>query len=73
MSVICEATGADVSEVAHAIGRDSRIGDKFLQASVGMYLGFYNAVTNVKLNKNFFGNLCFLLRSQHFRTCSVNP
>ena len=35
MSAICEATGADVQEVAHAIGSDSRIGSKFLQASVG--------------------------------------
>lgn len=35
VSAICEATGADVSEVAHAIGRDNRIGDRFLQASVG--------------------------------------
>ena len=35
LSAICEATGADVSDVAQAIGRDSRIGSKFLQASVG--------------------------------------
>ncbi|BFZ24398.1 hypothetical protein BsWGS_27437 [Bradybaena similaris] len=35
MSAICEATGADVDEVAHAIGTDSRIGPKFLKASVG--------------------------------------
>ncbi|MFH4976655.1 hypothetical protein AB6A40_003364 [Gnathostoma spinigerum] len=35
ISAICEATGADVREVAHAIGHDSRIGSKFLQASVG--------------------------------------
>lgn len=35
MSALCEATGADVSEVALAIGRDTRIGPKFLQASVG--------------------------------------
>ncbi|KAK7465228.1 hypothetical protein BaRGS_00037598 [Batillaria attramentaria] len=35
MSAVCEATGADVSEVAHAIGTDSRIGPKFLKASVG--------------------------------------
>lgn len=35
MSAICEATGADVSEVASAIGRDTRIGRNFLQASVG--------------------------------------
>jgi len=37
MSVLCEATGADVSEVAKGIGLDSRIGPKFLQASVGKY------------------------------------
>uniref|UniRef100_A0AC34QAK6 UDP-glucose 6-dehydrogenase n=2 Tax=Panagrolaimus sp. JU765 TaxID=591449 RepID=A0AC34QAK6_9BILA len=35
VSAICEATGADVREVAHAVGRDKRIGDKFLNASVG--------------------------------------
>ncbi|KAK3099367.1 hypothetical protein FSP39_003350 [Pinctada imbricata] len=35
MSAICEMTGADVNEVAHAVGTDSRIGNKFLQASVG--------------------------------------
>ena len=35
ISALCEATGADVNEVAHAIGRDSRIGPKFLKASVG--------------------------------------
>ncbi|XP_037568805.1 UDP-glucose 6-dehydrogenase isoform X4 [Dermacentor silvarum] len=35
VSAICESTGADVSEVAHAIGSDSRIGTRFLQASVG--------------------------------------
>jgi len=35
ISSVCEATGADVQEVAHAVGMDSRIGPKFLQASVG--------------------------------------
>ncbi|KAE9454430.1 hypothetical protein C3L33_13670, partial [Rhododendron williamsianum] len=35
MSALCEATGADVSEVAHAVGKDTRIGPKFLNASVG--------------------------------------
>merc|ERR1712232_877573 len=32
---LCERTGADVGEVARAIGADSRIGPKFLTASVG--------------------------------------
>src|SRR5690606_38217487 len=36
MSAVCEAAGADVGEVARAIGADSRIGPKFLQASVGL-------------------------------------
>ncbi|PQB04229.1 UDP-glucose 6-dehydrogenase [Aureitalea marina] len=35
LSELCEATGADVDEVAKAIGMDSRIGPKFLKASVG--------------------------------------
>ncbi|WP_395053516.1 UDP-glucose 6-dehydrogenase [Flavobacterium sp.] len=35
MSELCEKTGADVSEVAQAIGMDSRIGSKFIKASVG--------------------------------------
>jgi len=35
ISALCEQTGADVDEVAKAIGMDSRIGSKFLKASVG--------------------------------------
>jgi len=35
ISALCEKTGADVDEVAHAIGQDSRIGPKFLRSSVG--------------------------------------
>lgn len=35
ISRLCEKTGADVSEVARAIGADSRIGPKFLNASIG--------------------------------------
>lgn len=35
MSELCEKTGADVQEVAKAVGMDSRVGPKFLKASVG--------------------------------------
>ncbi|MEE3448982.1 MAG: nucleotide sugar dehydrogenase [Bacteroidales bacterium] len=35
LSALCEKTEADVTEVARAIGADSRIGSKFLTASVG--------------------------------------
>lgn len=35
LSALCEETGADIDEIARAIGTDSRIGPKFLKASVG--------------------------------------
>jgi UDPglucose 6-dehydrogenase len=35
ISALCERTEADVDEVAYAVGTDSRIGPKFLKASVG--------------------------------------
>lgn len=35
LSAICEATGANIQEVAYAVGQDTRIGPKFLRASVG--------------------------------------
>ncbi len=35
ISALCETTGANVGEVARAIGMDSRIGPRFLRASVG--------------------------------------
>ena len=35
VSALCEKTGADIKEVSYAVGKDSRIGPKFLNASVG--------------------------------------
>lgn len=35
ISAVCELTGADVDEVSRAVGADSRLGSKFLKASVG--------------------------------------
>lgn len=35
ISALCEQTGANIDEVAHVMGQDSRIGPKFLKASVG--------------------------------------
>ncbi len=35
ISAICEATGADVEEVAKSIGLDNRIGSQFLKAGLG--------------------------------------
>lgn len=35
MSAVCEATGADIQDIALVVGLDTRIGPKFLRASVG--------------------------------------
>jgi UDPglucose 6-dehydrogenase len=35
MAEVCEATGADVTQLADAIGHDARIGHKFLRAGLG--------------------------------------
>jgi len=35
ISALCERTGADIDEISRAVGADSRIGPKFLKASVG--------------------------------------
>ena len=35
MAEVCEATGADVTALADAVGRDPRIGQRFLQAGLG--------------------------------------
>jgi UDPglucose 6-dehydrogenase len=35
VSALCEKTDADISEVSRAVGMDSRIGDKFLNAGIG--------------------------------------
>ena len=35
ISALCEVTGADIKELSNAVGNDTRIGSKFLNASVG--------------------------------------
>lgn len=56
ISALCEATGANVEEVAHAIGSDSRIGSKFLKASVGFGGScFQKDILNLVYLCEFFG------------------
>ncbi len=56
ISALCEATGADVDEVAYAIGTDSRIGSKFLKASVGFGGScFQKDILNLVYLCEFFG------------------
>jgi UDPglucose 6-dehydrogenase len=53
---LCEKTGADVSEVARAVGMDSRIGPKFLRASVGFGGScFRKDILNLVYLSQFFG------------------
>lgn len=35
IAAVCDATGADIDEVARAVGADPRIGSKFLKAGIG--------------------------------------
>jgi UDPglucose 6-dehydrogenase len=56
ISALCEATEADVDEVAFAIGRDSRIGPKFLKSSVGFGGScFQKDILNLVYLCNHFG------------------
>lgn len=54
ISALCEATGADVEEVAKAIGMDQRIGSKFLKASVGKRRGRQMFKVNVCVQRYRF-------------------
>ena len=56
ISALCEETGADVDEVARAIGSDSRIGPKFLKASVGFGGScFQKDILNLTYLCDYFG------------------
>ncbi|MCG8582592.1 MAG: UDP-glucose 6-dehydrogenase [Bacteroidales bacterium] len=56
ISALCEKTGADVDEVADAIGKDSRIGPKFLKSSVGFGGScFQKDILNLVYLCNHFG------------------
>ena len=56
ISALCEVTGADVDEVARAVGMDSRIGAKFLRASIGFGGScFQKDILNLVYLCNHFG------------------
>ncbi|KAM9819921.1 UDP-glucose 6-dehydrogenase isoform 1-T1 [Syngnathus typhle] len=60
ISALCEATGADVEEVATAIGMDQRIGSKFLKASVATNFGYdVQLDTQPDKSESGFGGSCF--------------
>ena len=56
IGALCEATGADVREVARAIGTDSRIGSKFLDAGPGFGGScFKKDILNLVYLSKYFG------------------
>ena len=56
IAAICEASGADVREVARAIGTDSRIGSKFLDSGPGFGGScFKKDILNLVYLSNYFG------------------
>ena len=56
IGALCEETGADVREVARAIGSDSRIGSKFLDCGPGFGGScFKKDILNLVYLSNFFG------------------
>ena len=56
ISALCESTGADVREVARAIGTDSRIGSKFLDSGPGFGGScFKKDILNLVYLSEYFG------------------
>jgi UDPglucose 6-dehydrogenase len=56
ISALCEKTGANVEEVSKAVGMDSRIGDKFLNSSVGFGGScFQKDILNLVYISKFYG------------------
>ena len=56
ISGLCEETGANVDEVALAIGADTRIGDKFLKSGPGFGGScFQKDILNLIYLSNFYG------------------
>ncbi|KAE9546828.1 hypothetical protein FO519_009960, partial [Halicephalobus sp. NKZ332] len=77
VSAICESTGADVREVAHAVGKDKRIGDRFLNASVGfggscfqkdvLSLVYLCETLNLQVEANYFASIVEINNHQRRR------
>jgi UDPglucose 6-dehydrogenase len=56
ISALCEKTDADVSEVAKAVGMDSRVGSKFLNAGIGFGGScFKKDILNLAYLCNYYG------------------
>ncbi len=56
IGALCEETGADIKEVSRAIGKDKRIGSKFLDSSPGFGGScFKKDILNLVYLSNYFG------------------
>ena len=55
IGALCESTGADVREVARAIGSDNRIGSRFLDSGPGFGVVALKDILNLVYLSNYFG------------------
>ena len=55
ISAICESTGADVEDVAKAIGSDTRIGNKFLKSGPGFGGSCFKRYSKFNLFMQIYG------------------
>jgi UDPglucose 6-dehydrogenase len=74
ISVICEATGANVNEVANGMGMDARIGRRFLDASLGFGGSCFpkDLSAFIKISEQVGYNFGLLKEVQHINAEQMN-
>src|SRR5581483_696381 len=74
VSVICEATGANVQEVANGMGMDARIGRRFLDASLGFGGSCFpkDLSAFIKISEQLGYNFELLKQVQHINAAQMD-
>ncbi|MDB6020254.1 MAG: ugd [Pedosphaera sp.] len=74
LSVICEATGANVQEVANGMGMDERIGRRFLDASLGFGGSCFpkDLSAFIKISEQLGYNFGLLKEVQHINAAQMD-
>jgi UDPglucose 6-dehydrogenase len=74
ISILCEATGANVQEVANGMGMDARIGRRFLDASLGFGGSCFpkDLSAFIKISEQLGYNFGLLKQVQHINDEQMN-
>jgi len=74
ISIICEATGANVQEVANGMGMDERIGRRFLDASLGFGGSCFpkDLSAFIKISEQLGYNFELLKQVQHINSAQMD-